>query len=83
MPAATTVSCCTRISASQLSDGSSEQAAISRVVIERPAGRARVTIHAGRGLIIGKKGQDIERLRADLSKRVGSESPEHRRGPQA
>ena len=40
----------------------------------RPAGRARVTIHAGRpGLIIGKKGQDIERLRADLSKRVGSE----------
>ena len=36
-------------------------AAISRVVIERPAGRARVTIHAGRpGLIIGKKGQDIE-----------------------
>ena len=43
-------------------------------MIERPAGRARVTIHAGRpGLIIGKKGQDIERLRADLSKRVGSE----------
>ena len=51
-----------------------KQAAISRVVIERPAGRARVTIHAGRpGLIIGKKGQDIERLRVDLSKRVGSE----------
>ena len=42
-----------------------KQAAISRVVIERPAGRARVTIPAGRpGLIIGKKGQDIERLRA-------------------
>ena len=51
-----------------------KQAAISRVVIERPAGRARVTIHAGRpGLITGKKGQDIERLRADLSKKVGSE----------
>ena len=51
-----------------------KQAAISRVVIERPAGRARITIHAGRpGLIIGKKGQDIERLRAELSKRVGSE----------
>jgi small subunit ribosomal protein S3 len=45
-----------------------KQAAISRVVIERPAGRARVTIHAGRpGLIIGKKGQDIEKLRLDLS----------------
>ena len=50
------------------------QASISRVVIERPAGRARVTIYAGRpGLIIGKKGQDIEKLRADLTKRVGTE----------
>ena len=49
-------------------------AAISRVVIERPAGRARVTIYAGRpGLIIGKKGADIEALRADLTKRIGSE----------
>jgi len=51
-----------------------KQAAISRVVIERPAGRARVTIHAGRpGLIIGKKGQDIEKLRVDLGKRIGGE----------
>ena len=51
-----------------------KQAGISRVVIERPAGRARVTIYAGRpGLIIGKKGQDIEKLRSDLSKRVGTE----------
>ena len=51
-----------------------KQAAISRVVIERPAGRARVTIHAGRpGLIIGKKGQDIEKLRLDLSTRIGGE----------
>lgn len=49
-------------------------AAISRVVIERPAGRARITIYAGRpGLIIGKKGADIESLRLDLAKRVGSE----------
>lgn len=49
-------------------------AAISRVVIERPAGRARITIYAGRpGLIIGKKGADIETLRLDLTKRVGSE----------
>ena len=49
-------------------------AGISRVVIERPAGRARITIYAGRpGLIIGKKGQDIEILRADLAKRVGTE----------
>tara|TARA_S200000501_G_C20758064_1_gene714814 strand:+ start:185 stop:880 length:696 start_codon:yes stop_codon:yes gene_type:complete len=51
-----------------------KQAAISKVVIERPAGRARVTIHAGRpGLIIGKKGQDIEKLRTDLSKTMGVE----------
>ncbi|CAI8299679.1 MAG: 30S ribosomal protein S3 [SAR116 cluster bacterium] len=49
-------------------------AGISRVVIERPAGRARITIYAGRpGLIIGKKGQDIEILRADLAKRVGTD----------
>ena len=51
-----------------------KQASISRVIIERPAGRARVTIYAGRpGLIIGKKGQDIEKLRVDLTKRVGTE----------
>ena len=49
-------------------------AGISRIVIERPAGRARITIYAGRpGLIIGKKGQDIENLRVDLVKRVGSD----------
>ena len=49
-------------------------AGISRVVIERPAGRARVTIYAGRpGLIIGKKGQDIEKLRVDLSKMAKTE----------
>ena len=49
-------------------------AAISRVVIERPAGRARISIYAGRpGLIIGKKGQDIEDLLKDLAKRAGIE----------
>ena len=51
-----------------------KSAAISRVVIERPVGRARITIYAGRpGLIIGKKGADIETLRVDLTKRVGTE----------
>jgi small subunit ribosomal protein S3 len=51
-----------------------KQAGVSRVVIERPAGRARVTSYAGRpGLIIGKKGQDIEKLRADLSKMAKTE----------
>ena len=49
-------------------------AAVSKVVIERPAGRARVTIYSGRpGLIIGKKGQDIEKLRNELSKKLDIE----------
>ena len=42
-------------------------AGISRVVVERPAGKARVTIYVSRpGLIIGKKGADIETLRRKL-----------------
>jgi len=45
-----------------------QQAGVSRVVIERPAKRARVTIYTARpGVVIGKKGQDIEKLRKDLS----------------
>ena len=46
-------------------------AAISRVVIERPPGRALVSIYSGRpGLIIGKKGEDIENLRRELARRM-------------
>ena len=49
-------------------------AALSKIVIERPAGKTRVTIYAGRpGLVIGKKGQDIEGLRKDLEKKSGTE----------
>ena len=49
-------------------------AAVSKVVIERPAGSARVSIYSGRpGLIIGKKGQDIEKLKDELSKKLGME----------
>jgi len=45
------------------------QAGVSRVVVERPAKMARITIHTARpGVVIGKKGQDIEKLRRDLSK---------------
>ena len=45
------------------------QAGVSRVVIERPAKKARVTIHSARpGVVIGKKGADIEKLRGDLAK---------------
>lgn len=47
-------------------------ASVSRVVIERPAQTARVTIHTARpGVVIGKKGEDVDRLRKDLSDRMG------------
>jgi small subunit ribosomal protein S3 len=50
------------------------QAGISRVVIERPAKRARITIHTARpGVVIGKKGTDIEALRQELIKMLGNE----------
>lgn len=46
-----------------------QSAGVSRIVIERPAKKARVMIHTARpGVVIGKKGQDIEALRRDLSK---------------
>ncbi|NQY43037.1 MAG: 30S ribosomal protein S3 [Legionellales bacterium] len=47
-------------------------AALSRVQIERPANNAQVTLFTARpGIIIGKKGQDIEALRSDLHKIMG------------
>lgn len=52
-----------------------KQAAISKVVIERPHKNCRVTIHAARpGLIIGKKGADIEKLRRRISEMTESET---------
>ena len=51
-----------------------DNASVSKIVIERPAGRARISIYAGRpGLVIGKKGQDIETLKKTLSKMIGTE----------
>ncbi len=48
------------------------QASVSRVQIERPARNARITIHSARpGLVIGKKGEDIERLRNEVSSMMG------------
>ena len=48
------------------------QAGISRIQIERPAKSARITIHTARpGVVIGKKGEDIEKLRKDVSKMMG------------
>jgi len=47
-------------------------ASVGRVVIERPAKNARVTIFSARpGVVIGKKGEDIEQLKADLQRRMG------------
>ena len=47
-------------------------ASVGRVVIERPAKDARITIHSARpGVVIGKKGEDIEVLKADLRKMLG------------
>ncbi len=50
------------------------QAGISKVIIERPAKKCRITIHTARpGVVIGKKGADIERLRVELAKITESE----------
>jgi small subunit ribosomal protein S3 len=47
-------------------------ASVSRIQIERPANNARVIIHTARpGIVIGKKGEDIERLRQEISQRLG------------
>ena len=54
--------------------GRLSQAGISRVVIERPAKKARVTIHSALpGVVISKKGADIERLRQDIARMTNSE----------
>jgi len=50
------------------------QAGVSRIIVERPAKKARITIHSARpGVVIGKKGADIEKLRAELSQITGAE----------
>ena len=50
------------------------QAGVSRIVIERPAKKARVTIHSARpGVVIGKKGADIEKLRSEVAEMTNSE----------
>ncbi|WP_299376819.1 30S ribosomal protein S3 [uncultured Kiloniella sp.] len=51
-----------------------KQAGVSRIIIERPAKKARVTIYTARpGVVIGKKGSDIEKLRRELQKLTSSE----------
>ena len=49
-----------------------ENASVSRVVIERPAQTARITIHTARpGIVIGKKGEDVDNLRKILADKMG------------
>jgi small subunit ribosomal protein S3 len=48
------------------------QASVSRVQIDRPAKSARVTIHTARpGIVIGKKGEDIEKLKHEVAQKIG------------
>ena len=49
-----------------------DHASVSRVVIERPAQTARITIHTARpGVVIGKKGEDVDNLRKLLADKMG------------
>ena len=51
------------------------QAGVSRVIIERPAKKPRVTVYSARpGVIIGKKGADIDKLRLELCALTGQET---------
>ena len=48
------------------------QASVSRIQIDRPANNAHITVHTARpGLVIGKKGEDIDALRAEVSNMMG------------
>ena len=48
------------------------QASVSRIEIQRPAQTARITIHTARpGIVIGKKGEDVERLRREVNRIMG------------
>jgi small subunit ribosomal protein S3 len=64
------------------------EASVSRVQIERAARKVNITIQTARpGIVIGKKGEDIEKLRQETAKLLGMpvdrRPPEHRRDPQA
>ena len=57
-----------------LQDRLGKTASVSKIIVERPAKKARVTIYSARpGVIIGKKGADIDKLRAELSKMTSAE----------
>ncbi|MDQ6993213.1 MAG: 30S ribosomal protein S3 [Mariprofundus sp.] len=51
-----------------------KHAGVSRIIIERPAGKIKVTVHTSRpGVVIGKKGSEIDAVRKDLVREFGQE----------
>ena len=49
-----------------------KHASVSRIQIQRPANNAAITIHTARpGIVIGKKGEDIEKLRGEVAREMG------------
>ena len=49
-----------------------KDASVSKITIERPSRKANITIHTARpGIVIGKKGEDIEKLRAEVAQMIG------------
>ena len=65
-----------------------KEASVSRVLIERAAKKVNITIQTARpGIVIGKKGEDIEKLRHETATLLGHvgerRAPEHRRDPKA
>ena len=51
-----------------------DAAGVARIVIERPSKKAHITIHAARpGVVIGKKGADIDKIKKDLAKFTSDE----------
>jgi small subunit ribosomal protein S3 len=56
-----------------------KEASVSRIQIDRPAKRANITIHTARpGIVIGKKGEDIEKLRLEVARFLGMALPDVR-----
>ncbi len=49
-----------------------KEASVSKIAIERPSKKVNITIHTARpGIVIGKKGEDIEKLRSEVAQMVG------------
>jgi ribosomal protein S3 len=70
---------CTATCHSQIPQGKAHAAALSKIVIERAWNQVRVTLHTARpGLVIGRKGQEIEVMSQKISEMCGGKSGEDR-----